>query len=99
MFKHLVVMHKMISIEYFMDKLQEWEAAELYRVISYSDYAIWESTRILLSPHIDRKKVRNVKDIMKFPWDRDASRGNTEMSNADKERVKHMAEAYAKLLK
>lgn len=69
MFKDLVIQYKLITVEYFMDTLQPWEALELYDVLGYADYAIWEQTRLLYSTQIDHKKCRNLTDVMKFAWD------------------------------
>ena len=82
-----------------MDKMQDWEVAELYNVIPFCDYAVWESTRMLLSTQVDHKKVKKLTDIMKFAWDSNAgTKNDTSMSNQDKARLKAMSEAYGKLL-
>lgn len=97
MFKHLVVMYKMVTLEYFMDYMQEWEVAELYGMMGYADANMWDAARMLLSPHVDRKKVKDIKKIIKFPWDRDESQKDTSMSNKDRDRLKAMSEKYLKL--
>lgn len=82
-----------------MDKMQDWEVAELYNVIPFCDYALWESTRMLLSTQVDHKKVKKLTDIITFAWDKEGTKKDTSMSNQDKARLKAMSEAYGKLLK
>lgn len=94
MYKSLVVMHKVVTSGYFMDEMQYWEALELCNFLPYIDYASWEQTRILLSIHANKKKVRKLSDLMQFAWDR--NKEETEITNEQKERLKMMAESYLK---
>ena len=77
-----------------MDKMQEYEIADFYSVLDYTDYQIWEQTRLLLSCHVDHKKVKKLTDIMKFPWDKDYSKQDKdiEISNEDVSRLRMLAQ-------
>lgn len=76
-----------------MDSMQEWEVAELYGAIEYADYHTWEQTRLLLSCHVDHKKVKKLTDIMKFPWDKEVTQtNNIEISKQDISRLGMLAE-------
>lgn len=76
-------MYKLVSVEYFMDKMEEWETAELINNLSYADAHSWEQTRLLLSCYVDHKKVKDIKDIMHFPWDPLKERTQDEMSEEE----------------
>lgn len=77
-----------------MDKMQEYEIADFYSVLDYTDYQIWEQTRLLLSCHVDHRKVKKLTDIMKFPWDKDYSKKDKdiEISNEDVLRLRMLAQ-------
>ena len=75
-----------------MDKMQEYEIADFYSVLDYTDYQIWEQTRLLLSCHVDHRKVKKLTDIMKFPWDKDYSKKDIEISNEDVSRLRMLAQ-------
>lgn len=77
-----------------MDRMQEWEVADLYGVIDYADYHTWEQTRLLLSCYVDHKKVKKLTDIMKFPWDKEISKSDDgkEISTEDISRLRMLAQ-------
>lgn len=96
----LVVQHQLVSTEYFMDSMQEWEAAEFYDVLTYAGYRDWEQTRLLLSCHVDHRKVRKLTDIIRFPWDPDGQTDSErEISNEQIEQLKKMSDDYIKNMK
>lgn len=79
-----------------MDRMEEWEVMEFFDVLNYADYAGWEQTRMLLSCHVDKKKIHKLSDIIKFPWDEEHDRKDTEISNEDIQRLKEKASNYLK---
>lgn len=79
-----------------MDKMEEWEMLELNDVVEYSGYTSWEQTRLLLSCYVDSKKVHKLSDIIKFPWDKESSSTNQEISNDDINRLRQLSQAYIK---
>lgn len=86
----------MVTVEYFMDKMQEWEVAELYNTMQFSEYHSWEQTRLLLSCYVDRKKVKSLQDIIRFAWDEKDDNSYDELSETEKKKKR---EAARKLLK
>ena len=48
MFQVLVIEYKLVSVEYFMDKLQDWEVYDIYNMLQYADSPQWEQTRYLM---------------------------------------------------
>ena len=92
-----MVQHRLVSLEYFMDKMEEWEVVELYDVVGYAEYSSWEQTRLILSCYADTKKVKKLSDIIKFPWDKDGQNDKSkEMTNEQRDKLRKMSEDYAK---
>ena len=58
-------------MEYFMDKMENWELYELYQTIEYADSNNWEQTRAMMYviAQVNSKKRLSPEDIMKFPWE------------------------------
>lgn len=87
-------------MEYFMDKMEDWELLELFDVIQYADRNSWEQTRFIsyLIAQSNSKKKLQVKDIIQFPWDSDSNSKdhNIEISNDDVSRLRAMAHNYIK---
>lgn len=83
-----------------MDKMEEWELLEFFDVLDYSEYISWEQTRLLLSCHADRKKVKKLTDIIEFPWDNENGNIETQkrISNEDINRLKELSKVYIKTL-
>jgi hypothetical protein len=77
-------MYRLVSVEYFMDKMNEWETAELINVLEYTDVSSWTQTRQLLSCWVDHKKVKKIQDIMRFPWDPLEERTQDQLSDEEK---------------
>lgn len=88
--------HRLVSVEYFMDKMEEWELYEFFDVLNYAESASWERLRVLLSAFADKKKVHKLTDIVKFPWDEEYNDKDVEISNSDVQRLKDKAALYLK---
>lgn len=97
--KLLVVQYNLLTINQFMDDLQEWEAMELVNVIEFAYCPQWEMTRLLLLTQADKKKVKKVTDLIEFPWDKDYAPKNKEISNEDIASLKTKAEEILKYIK
>lgn len=67
----LVVEHKVISYDYFMDRLQEYEVHLLIDYLPWCNKIDWEQTRMILwgvlSPYLKNKK--SPKDILPLETD------------------------------
>lgn len=83
-----------------MDKMEEWELVEFFDVLDYSGFNSWEQTRMLLSCYADRKKVKKLSDIIRFPWDAEYKNNdkNIEISNEQIQHLKKKAEYFSKIL-
>ena len=53
-------------MEYFMDKMENWELYELYQTIEYEDSNNWEQTRAMMYviAQVNSKKRLSPEDIM-----------------------------------
>lgn len=71
MLRCLCVEFRLVSVEYFLDTMQDWEVEPLVRAIPYADRSIWESARLqaLLGLQVWSKKELKPGDIMKFAWE------------------------------
>lgn len=67
----LVVEHKVISYDYFMDRLQEYEVHLLIDYLPWCNKVDWEQTRMILwgvlSPYLKQKKTPD--KILPLPTD------------------------------
>lgn len=102
MFRILVVQYKLVSAEYFMDKMQEWELYEFTNVIEYDNFISWQQTRLLMYivAQVNSRKKLKLKDICTLPWEKELEEEehNIEMSNEDRDRLRKMAEDLTKKL-
>lgn len=97
--KLLVVQYKLLTISEFMDNIEEWEAMELVNVIEFAYTPQWEMTRLLLMPNADKKKVKKVTDLIEFPWDKEYTPKNKEISNEQIATLKSKANEMLKYIK
>ena len=71
MFKTLCVEFKMVSVEYFMEKMEEWEVVEIYNVLKYSNRQLYECSRMIayfcVMPYM-KKKV-SMSEFLPLPFD------------------------------
>lgn len=97
----LVVQFKLVSLEYFLDQMTEYELYILYDNLEYSDFTNKEMSRILgyiIAQTQSRKKLKP-EDIMQFPWDKpDVKHTRKEDTKEDIERAKQFGEYFKNLL-
>lgn len=93
----MVVEYKIISYEYFLDRLQPYELTALLESIPYADRATWEQTRLRIfsTASMFSKREIKVQDIMRFAWDK---HDEAQEAPSDKElqRLKSTAEKLIK---
>ena len=103
MLKQFVFVDKLISYEYFMDELKDYELELLLEAHDECDKASWEQTRLLmysfLAPY--QKKGSNTRpvDVLPLPWDgkhQDLEEHNTEIANQQIEMLRAKSEALIK---
>lgn len=87
---------------YVLDQMEMYEVRAVmdYEYLAHKDS--WEQARLvayLVAQSNSSKKI-NITDIAKFYWEKEEAGSNTTaLSNADKERLKEMANQYKQLLK
>jgi len=101
--KVLVVQYKLVTIQYFMDEMQEYEVHELYNALAYANSNEWEMTRWLLYAIIQtnsRKKIK-IEDVIKFPWDKgyEYNKLEKEISTDDVNRLRAKSKEILKNIK
>ena len=104
MFKVLVVGYKVVSHEYFMDKMQEYEIHDFYNALHYADINDWQQTRWLLYviAQVNSKKKLKMEEILSLPCDKgwkEKHTGNKEISNEEISQLKQMAKDVSKFIK
>ena len=97
MFRTLCFEYRLIDIKYFLDELQQWEAAELIQNIEYVDRNERELIRYQLyaaiQPNI--KKRISLKDVFSLPWDK---KHHDEYDEEMDKRLEEEAKSFADLL-
>lgn len=93
LYRTLCFAYKVVSIQYFMDEMQEYEVATVIDNIPYLDINEWEQTRQMIYVYAQSMSRKQLKptDILSFKWDRDHKEHNTEISNSDIERLRSYA--------
>ena len=101
LFHLLCFQYKVVSVEYFLDRLEEWELVPILSGLQYTDRNSWEQTRLRIYTlsSMFSKQQRALQDIMTFPWEGITEEHTTEMSDDDRIRLKARAEAIAKTMK
>lgn len=67
----LVAGYRLVSYEYFLDRLQPYELPALIEALPYADRAAWEQTRLKIfsTALMFSKNQLNLQDILTFPWE------------------------------
>lgn len=106
MFRLLCFQYKIVSVDYFMDRMNDYEVDSIIENIQYDDVAGWEQTRLRIfsTAQMMSKKKLTVKDIMVFPWEKEdeeeeehkTSISNEEIEMLEKEAKKIQQQVYGK---
>ena len=83
-----------------MDKLEDWEMYELMDVTAYADTNNWEQTRLIsyIIAQVNSKKKLKLKDIMKFPWEKEMDGKDIEISTSDVNNLREKAKRFLKYI-
>lgn len=97
LYRLLVVQYRMVDHEYFMDRMEEWEAGLTISNLPYADTNSWEQTRALMTmlANMFSKKKLSAEEIMKLPWDRKCETKNTAITNEEIEELRNKAQKIA----
>lgn len=98
LFKLFCFQYKVVSIEYFMDSLQEYEIEPIVQNIPFIEKGDWERTRFLAYCNLQKSSSKRLKptDLITFPWEKEHD--NTEQINGNsneplsKEYIQHIKE-------
>ena len=98
----LVIQFKLVSLEYFLDQMTEYELYIMYDNLEYSDFTNKEMSRILgyiIAQTQSRKKL-SPTDIMQFPWDKETNQKSIHKvdTEQDIERAKRFRDKFEKIL-
>lgn len=88
MFRIFCFEFKVVSIEYFLDEMQEYEVNTIIENLPYLDRTSWEQHRFQVYSNVqmNSKKKLSPTDIMKFAWDKEE---NTSITSQEIERLKN----------
>lgn len=81
-----------MDVEYFNDRMQEYEVDFLLKSIPYADVNLWEQTRfnVYSIAQMFSKKQLKPSDILKFEWDNTTE--DKENHNITDEEIKRLTE-------
>lgn len=87
----------MVTSDYFLNKMESWEAMEMVGMMDYADKNSWEQTRaqVYVATQSNSKRKLKPTEVMKFAWDDDKIEDGTltkEITVDEKERLKKRAE-------
>ena len=86
-----------------MDEMQDYEVAELYSVLKFSDRTQWETARLIsymvCLPYLKKKK--SINDFLSLPWDEKQKEDEhrTEITTDEINNLREMASFFSKKLK
>lgn len=95
--------YKLTPIDYFMDELEEWEVADLYNVMQFTDRNQWEIGRLVgyftCLPYMKHKIP--IGEFLELPFDENANNTehNYEISNDEIEKLKKMSKGIEEKMK
>ena len=86
--------YKVISSEYFHDRLLLTEFFDILDNIQYCDRSLWESNRInsFITCQVNSKKKLNLTDIYRLPFDEDDA-DKEQLSKDDFEQMQKQSKA------
>ena len=99
--KVLVIETRLITYDYFMGELQQWEVELFYDNLKYANRPEWEQTRLLMYilAQTNSKKKLKITDLMKFPWDSEGEDVETiEDTKENRDKLRERAKQFEKFL-
>lgn len=72
--------YRVVSLDYYLDKMRDYELNLILANINYIDRASWEQTRLLgyINAQTQSTKRLDFNDICTFPWERETQETETE---------------------
>lgn len=94
LFNVLVFQFRVVSVEYFMDTMTEWEINDIIENLPNLDRNMWEACRLStwVTMRVNSTEDIAIQDVLRFKWD-DASveSKEIEISNEDIARLREKA--------
>ena len=89
-----------MTVEYFLDYMQDYEISYYVDYIPYLDRASWEQNRFSIYSNIQMNSKKKIEptDIIRFAWEKDDITVNNTISDDDKERLKEKSKLISKLI-
>lgn len=94
LFNVLVFQFRVVSVEYFMDTMTEWEINDIIENLPFLDRNMWEACRLKAWITIQANSTDDVamQDVLKFKWDEESVESKEiEISNEDIARLREKA--------
>lgn len=104
LFRLLCFQYKVVSVEYFMDTLQEHEIEPIVQNLEYYERPEWERTRFLAYCNLQKSSTKKINpQIIVFPWEKESDNtdqinGNSKLSKADIQRLKEQSKIISQTL-
>lgn len=89
MLQIIVAEYKLVSWEYFLDKMEMYELDVMLECLDNSVKQSWEQTRYQCHSTIQSQSSKRIEptDVLQFAWDKKNDKKNTSVSNEDRERL------------
>lgn len=98
----LCLEYKVVTVEYFLDRMQYYELQLLLENANVSVKNSWETTRNMMWSFVQPYSKKKLKptDIMSLPWDENAQHVDThrEVTQKDIEHMKSIMESRKKAM-
>lgn len=94
LFNVLVFQFRVVSVEYFMDTMTEWEINDIIDNLPYLDRNMWEACRLSawITIQANSRDEVAMQDVLQFKWEDASDRAkDTEISNEDIARLREKA--------
>ena len=90
----------MVTVDYFMNQLDDWEINILIDNIPYADRNQWEMCRqqIYITAQVNSKKKLKAKDIMEFAWEKPVKVKHEAPSNEEISKARNMAKSFENIV-
>lgn len=88
----------MVSLEYFLDEMQEYEVTLISKNLAYADRTNKELSRMLMyvTAQVNSTKKLKIDDIVKFKWDDEFKNTGTKLTDEEAEELRVRASELAK---
>lgn len=92
-------MYRVVSVQYFMDEMQDYEVNPYIENLRFLDVNSWEQARFMgyCGVQVYSKKKLSPTDLLTFSWEEEEDH-EKEITNEEVERLQKKAEQIQKIL-